>query len=99
GGCVQIALGTLGEGKASAQIQLVHRRGNALLGVRRRRYEQRRRESLCDRLGDIVLDLEHVVERAVDPVGPQLESASRVDQLRRDAEALPGAPYGAGERL
>jgi len=35
--------------------------------------------------GDLVLQVEHVFERAVEAVGPEMRAASGVDQLRRDA--------------
>src|SRR5262249_18034806 len=41
-----------------------------------------------DTLGYLVLELEDVLERAVETVGPQMRAACRIDELRRDAHAV-----------
>src|SRR6266851_8229520 len=47
--------------------------------------------------GDLVLQLEHVFQRAVEPVGPQMRSIRRVDQLRGNAHPTASIAYRAFE--
>jgi hypothetical protein len=48
-------------------------------------------DSTNDTAGDLVLELEDVVERPIKPVGPNVSAAGRVDQLTGDAN--PGAGF------
>ena len=45
------------------------------------------------------MDVEDVVQIAIEPIGPQLESAASVGQLHRDADALAGSPHGSVEHV
>ena len=62
-------------------------------------------ESADDGLRDFVLDGEDVVELAVVAFGPDLRGAADLDELRGDADAVPGFAHAAfqdvvhGERL
>src|SRR5271169_2224357 len=77
------------EGCERAQIEIVGaevgrrpRRGAAHLGRL-----QCRLDDPGDADGDFVLKFEHVFERAVEPVGPEMRASERVDQLSGDAHA------------
>ena len=61
--------------------------GERLLLLRRERDAQR----LGDLARDLVLHLEHVGHLAVVALGPEREVGLRVDELRRDAQAVAGA--------
>ena len=54
-----------------------------------------------DRAGDagrdLVLQIEDIVERAVEAVGPEMTAAARVNQLPGDAYPVAGLPHRAFE--
>ena len=50
-----------------------------------------------DGAADLVLNGENVPQRAVVCLRPQVDARSRIDQLRRDPEAVAGAAHAAGE--
>src|SRR5262249_49368000 len=52
-----------------------------------------------DALGHLVLELEDVLERAVETVGPQMRPARRLDELRRDAHAVGCFAHAAFEHI
>src|SRR5260370_13078620 len=49
---------------------------------------QRRLDHPSDARRDVVLKLEHSLQRAIEMVGPEMSAADRVDQLAGDAHAL-----------
>jgi len=48
---------------------------------------------------DLILKLEHVFERTVEPVGPQMRAGLRLDQLRRDAHPVARFAHAAFEHV
>src|ERR1700742_2456657 len=52
-----------------------------------------------DIFGDAVLEGKDVGEGAIVALGPELRATGRVEQLRRDAEAVAHAPYAALKRV
>ena len=50
-----------------------------------------------DGRGDLVLDGEHVAHLSVVALGPQVVAVGHLDQLRRDAQSVPGLAHAALE--
>src|SRR5437764_1080623 len=53
------------------------------------RLAQRRHQRPDDALGDAILELEHVLDRAVEVVGPEMTARRDIDQLAGDAHPGP----------
>src|SRR5262249_30352938 len=52
----------------------------------------------CDHTGrDLVLQLEDVIQRPVEPISPQMRAGGSLDQLASDAELAAGLPDAAFE--
>ena len=60
---------------------------------------QRRHDRADHTLGDLVLQLEDVVERAFETVGPQMRAGGRVDELPGDANAVRGLADAAFQHV
>ena len=58
---------------------------------------QRDPQRLGDRARDLVLDQEHVVDGAIEPLGPDVVAVGHVDQLRADPQAVAGLAHAAFE--
>ena len=52
-----------------------------------------------DALGDLVLEVEEVVDDAVIGIGPEMRAACRIDELRGDAHAVAGLAQAALEHV
>ena len=52
-----------------------------------------------DRLGDPILQFEYVVERAVEPVGPEMSPCVGLDQLRGDAQSVGRLAHAAFQHI
>jgi hypothetical protein len=84
-----------------AQVELVR------LGAARGRAVQHRALSRLqldlqrfdDALGDLGLHLEQVVERAIEPLGPQRVAVGGAHELRADARAVAGAAHAADQHV
>ena len=48
----------------------------------------RRLQRPCNPLGDLVLQVKDVLERAINAIGPDVRAAGRIDQLHGDAQAV-----------
>jgi hypothetical protein len=70
-----------------AEIEVVSSQigGGARGGAADFRFLQRRFDHAGGGERDFVLQLEHVLHRAVESVGPEMRAGHRVDQLARDA--------------
>ena len=60
---------------------------------------QRRLDDPRDADRHLVLEIEHVFERAVEAVGPEMRAGRGIDQLRGDAHALAGLAHRAFEHV
>jgi hypothetical protein len=65
------------------------------IGIASRRFECLPRQP--DAIGDLILQLENVVERAVEAVGPDVRAGRCVDQLPGDAHPVAGFAHAAFE--
>ena len=52
-----------------------------------------------DPLGDVILEVEEVVDDAVVAVGPEMRAGNGVDELRRDADAVAGLAHAPFEHV
>ncbi len=52
-----------------------------------------------DAFGDPVLEVEHILDRAVELLRPEMRTGDAVDQLRRDPQPVAGAPHAAFEHV
>ena len=50
-------------------------------------------------VGDLILQVENVVQRAVEPVGPEMRAGLRFDQLRGDAQAIARLAHAAFQHI
>src|SRR6185437_17096544 len=60
---------------------------------------QRRLDDPGDGDGDPVLELEHVGKRTLEPIGPEMRTRCRVDELGGDAHAAGRPPHGPLEHV
>ena len=58
-----------------------------------------RRDRRCDRIGDLVLDGENIVEPAIEPFGPEMIARARIDQLRQNSDAIARLAHAAFEHV
>src|SRR6516164_6526499 len=73
--------------------------GGLALGALDFRLLELRRDRADHALRHLVLELENVLERAVETVGPQMRPACRIDELRRDAHAVRRLAHAAFEHV
>jgi hypothetical protein len=70
--------------------RLLHEAGLAAAG-------QRHPEALRDRLGDLILNFEDVLQLAVVPLGPDVKALRDIDELNRDPHPVTRSPNAALE--
>src|SRR6266536_1192603 len=73
--------------------------GGLALGALDLRLFEPGRDRADDALGHLVLELENVLERAVETVGPQMRPVCRIDELRRDAHPVGRLAHAAFEHV
>src|SRR5205085_9042378 len=56
-------------------------------------------DSTDDALGELILNGENVLDRAVVTLRPDVVAVARIDQLRRDAHTIPGLAHAAFENV
>jgi hypothetical protein len=58
-------------------------------------FPQARLDDADHLVGDLILEVEHIRDRPVEPVGPQMRARLGLDQLPRDAQAIAGLAHAA----
>jgi hypothetical protein len=60
---------------------------------------ERRLQRAHHALGDAILQVEHVLQGAIEPVGPQMRPCRCIDQLAGDANPVPGFSHAAFQHI
>ena len=58
-----------------------------------------RLDDTSDTCGHLVLKLEHIVQQAIEAVGPEMRAVCCIDQLRGDAHPTSGLAHAAFEHV
>src|SRR5215471_2252260 len=60
---------------------------------------KRRLDDCGDAGRDLILKVEYIFQRAVEPIGPEMRADFRLDQLPSDAHSVAGFPHTALEHV